>query len=117
MNKIEQIKLDKYYKSINNELACSVREKRRFLSDFKSNINEYIYHHPECTFNEIENEFGSVVAIVASFHTAENTTKTRKMTKKMKVIACIGIAVAVIVISFLVVLLIDAINANNIVVT
>lgn len=117
MNKTERSKLQKYYKSIKTTLTCNAREKNRFLNDFKSNINDYISRNPECTFSDIENEFGEVEAIVASFHTVESATRTRKTTKRMKVIACIGIVVAAIVISLLVYLLIEAINSNNIVVT
>ena len=42
MNKLQKIQLNAYYKEISSFADCSVKQKKEFVKELKSAVNEYI---------------------------------------------------------------------------
>lgn len=70
--------LNKYYKEIRKALSIEGREKKKFVCELKSSIDEFLVRNPETSYPEILEQFGTPEAIVLSFMEQEDREQTVK---------------------------------------
>ena len=61
----QQTKL--YIKSIKKKLSCKYGMKKAFISEFKSQIDDYLEANPNASISDIENNFGNAESIAKNF--------------------------------------------------
>lgn len=91
--------LSKYLKTINSLFPIYGAYEKRFFSDLKANINEFIEIHPNLTLTDLENHFGTPSTIISEYLSSINTeylTKQLSRTKMIRV-SCICIFCSLIV--------------------
>lgn len=59
--------LRKYLRQIKAELFCPREMRKRILGELKGNVAAYLQEHPEATFTDIRENFGSPQQIAASY--------------------------------------------------
>ena len=59
--------LHKYLKEIKNYLTCPEEEKRKFLEELESSIDEFLADHPHATEADLVHRFGDPAGIAQSF--------------------------------------------------
>ncbi len=107
VSKITDAELKKYYSDISKALVCSRKEKTAFITELKSNIDEYLAKEPDTAIENIMEEFGTPLEIANSFidNAGANVIKKKIDIKKYILLA---LAVALIIyLIFVVVSLID----------
>lgn len=68
--------LNKYYREIKKNLPVSRKEKKKFVSELKGSIEEYMGRNREVSSQEIMEQFGTPEAIALSFIEQEDNGKT-----------------------------------------
>ena len=58
----------KYYKDIKSIFPFHGKRERAFLKNLSTQINEYADDHNQCTYTELQNEFGSPIEILKSYY-------------------------------------------------
>lgn len=104
MNKTE---LKEYYREIERLLICSRKDKSAFMSELKSNVEDYIADTGRSDVDSIKAEFGTPEVIAESFLSNVNALAIRK---KLSVKKCIIIALIIalaVYIGFVVISFID----------
>lgn len=86
-----------YYKEINNNLCCPNRIKRVFIKEFKNRISEFIEDNPNCSMDDIIENFGTTNDIVSGFSNNENYFK-EKAKKNLIIAVTISIIATVVII-------------------
>lgn len=98
----------KYIKDINSYLICDCGTRNRFISDLKSDIDEYIESNSVTDFESVYNHFGEPRDIAKGFLEGADTKKIKRKMDITKVVL-IGIIIALVMFgAFLAVNLIDA---------
>lgn len=84
-----QGQLHRYYHQINHHLPCKRQERRRFLTSLKVNVNAYLEEHPDCTIEDILEQFGTVADTVEAYASPENTAHFMKKRRLLQLIAIV----------------------------
>lgn len=58
----------KYIKSIKIAFPFFHKTEKRFFSDFVSTIRDYAEEHPNCTYEELQDNFGSPKDVVVNYY-------------------------------------------------
>lgn len=82
----------KYIKDINSYLICDCATRNRFISDLKSDIEEYIESNSVTAFESVYNHFGEPRDIAKGF--LENAD-TKKIKRKMDIAKVVVTAVII----------------------
>ena len=82
----------KYIKDINSYLICDCGTRNRFISDLKSDIEEYIESNSVTAFESVYNHFGEPQDIAKGF--LENAD-TKKIKRKMDIAKVVVTAVII----------------------
>lgn len=87
--------LKKYIKDINSYLICDCGTRNKFISDLKSDIDEYIESKSITDFSAVRNHFGEPRDIAKGFL---ETADTKKIKRKMNItrVALIAVIVALV---------------------
>lgn len=107
MNTEQNNKLTNYYKDIASLLICSAGQKKKFMSDFKISVNDFLEENPDCVFDDIEIAFGTPEEISSAFLTDDSSVNLKKRLNIKKIIILALIAALVIWLIFAAVSLID----------
>lgn len=87
--------IKKYIKDINSYLICDYGTRNKFISDLKSDIDEYIENNSVTDFDSVYNHFGKPKNIAKGFLENADTKKIkRKMDIAKVVVATVMIALA-----------------------
>lgn len=107
MNKLHKIQLNAYYKEISSFVACGGKQKKDFINELKTEVNEYVEFNPHCTIDDIKTVFGTPEEISMSFIENGNFTKIKKKLDVKRVIIAAVITALIIWLAFAVISLID----------
>lgn len=70
--------LHKYLKEIKNYLTCPEEEKRKFLEELESSIDEFLADHPHATEADLVHRFGDPAGIASPSCRKRTSKKYRK---------------------------------------
>lgn len=91
------VSLHKYLKEIKNYLTCPEEEKRKFLGDLESSIDEFLADHPHATEADLVYRFGDPAGIAQSFLQEEDFKEIQeKIRLKGRVTRILSAAVIVL---------------------
>lgn len=107
MNKLQKIQLNAYYKEISSFAGLTGKQKKEFLNELKTTVNEYMELNPDCTIDDIKSVFGTPEEISLSFIENGNLTKVKRQINIKKVIIAAVITALLIWFAFAVISLID----------
>ncbi len=107
MNKLQKIQLNTYYKEISSFAVLTGKQKKAFVNELKSAVNEYVELNPDCTIDDIKAVFGTPEEITLSFIENGNFTKVKKKLDIKRVIIAAVITALIIWFAFAVIGLID----------
>lgn len=107
----------KYCRLVRSFLPCSAKQRSLILGEIKSNLSAYLEENPSASFEEIESRFGTprqiAVAHVEEMGT-EELLKQLRVRKRIFSIICAGVAVALLIWSSAVtVIIIDSHRTDN----
>lgn len=89
----------KYCQSIRKCLVCPGYYKRRFLKELNNNLTVYSEDHPEASYSDIIEHFGSPEDVVASYL---DTISPSELARRMKFGRYIKISIVIITIFVLI---------------
>ena len=107
MNKLQKIQLNAYYKEISSFAGLTEKQKKEFINELKSTVNEYAELNPDCTIDDIKAVFGTPEEITLSFIENGNFAKVKKKLDIKRVIVAAVITALIIWFAFAVISLID----------
>ncbi len=99
MNKVTDKELKKYYTEISKLIICGKKQKTEFLSELKSNVNDFLSQEDELTIEGIHAAFGTPEEIGKSF--MENCT-SETIKKKLDIKKCVLIFLAAALVIYLI---------------
>lgn len=99
--------LSEYYKEISSLAVCTVKQKKAFITELKSAVNEHMELNPECTIEDIKTVFGTPEEIALSFIENANITKVKRQINVKKVTIAAIITALLIWFAFAVISFID----------
>lgn len=96
---------DKYVHSVRSAFPFFRKSEKRFFSDFCTSVNEYTGEHPDCTYEELETNFGHSKDIVIEYYNQMEPDVYFTIIKKTKSIRYVTItAIAVLLTLFIIAL-------------
>lgn len=107
MNKLQKIQLNAYYKEISSFAGLTEKQKKEFINELKSTVNEYAELNPDCTIDDIKAVFGTPEEIALSFIENGNFAKVKKKLDIKRAIVAAVITALIIWFAFAVISLID----------
>lgn len=99
-----------YMQEIKRNLVCDNKQRKKFLSSFSDNMDEYLNDNPDADFAQLQEDLGTPEEIANAF--LENTSASN-IKKRMSFAKWIIAGVVVIVLSVIVTLVIEIIGAHN----
>lgn len=99
-----------YMQEIKRNLVCDNKQRKKFLSSFSDNMDEYLNDNPDADFAQLQKDLGTPEEIANAF--LENTSASN-IKKRMSFAKWIIAGVVVIVLSVIVTLVIEIIDAHN----
>lgn len=91
-----------YIKNIKKQLKISTKYKKTLLNNLEVNINSYISEHPNATYNDLVDNFGTPEDVSESFYASLSSDEINYQQNFKKHIIIIAIAVGLICIFFFV---------------
>lgn len=85
-----------YIKNIKKQLKISSKYKRTLLNDLEINIDSYISEHPNTTYKDLVENFGTPEDVSESFYESLSSNEIRKQQKLKKHIIIIAVTVGII---------------------
>ena len=85
-----------YIKNLKKELKISSKYKRTLLNDLEINIDSYISEHPNTTYKDLVENFGTPEDVSESFYESLSSDEIKKQQKLKKHIIIIAIVVGLI---------------------
>ena len=73
--------IDRYIKAISDNLVCSSKIKKRFLKEFRGDVNEYIQTNRVQQFDDVIKHFGTPSEIAKEFFVPENYNDLKPVIK------------------------------------
>lgn len=107
MNKTIQDELKKYYKEIEDNLLCDRKQKKVFLTDIKSDIEDFLSANESPSIDGIIANFGTPTQIAESFLTMQEVGSIKKKMNLRRILLFAVTAVLFIYLAFVVISLID----------
>jgi len=99
--------LHDYYNKISSLMPCNHKVKQRLLLEIKSNIADFIYANPECSFQNIIEHFGSPQDICDSYIETINAQEIRKKMNISKLVKVVIVLIAATILFSIAILFID----------
>ncbi len=107
MNKTNDCELKEYYARISACVLCDRKQKKAFLKELQSNIEEFRLSNPQATVSDIEAFFGSPEQIAASFTDNTDSVKLKKKLSVKRIVLLAVILALLVYVAFVVISLID----------
>ena len=99
-----------YMQEIKRNLVCDNKQRKKFLSSFSDNMDEYLNDNPDADFAQLQEDLGTPEEIANAF--LENTSASN-IKKRISFAKWIIAGVVVIVLSVIVTLVIEITDAHN----
>ena len=104
--------LKKYYTGIRRELYCDTEAKKRILAAIKENVEAYLEEHPEATFENVQDRFGTPKQIATSYlEELEMPELIGKLKVRRTIVTAICTALGLVVLLWAVVVVIALIDS------
>lgn len=102
---MEQEQLKTYYKQVGKRLHCEKAQKKQILDGLRTDVEEFRLAHPDCSFEDIQEHFGSPEDIARQYlddisaFDLQKELSVKKMVKRLILViiicilfitACIG---------------------------
>ena len=107
MKKTTDYELKEYFARISDSVLCDRKQKKAFLKELQSSIEEFRLSNPQATASDIEAFFGSPEQIAASFTDNADSVKLKKRLSVKRIVLLAVILVLLIYVAFVVISLID----------
>lgn len=107
--KVTEKERKKYIQEIKRNLVCNNEQRKKFLASFSDNMDEYLNDNPDADFAQLQKDLGTPEEIANAF--LENASASN-VKKRMSFVKWIIASVVVIVLSVIVTLVIEIINAH-----
>lgn len=102
-----------YIQEIKRNLVCDNKQRKKFLSSFSDNMDEYLNNNPDADFAQLQKDLGTPEEIANAFLENASASNVKKRISFVKRII-LGVIVALAVyITAIIIVLIDAHNSNN----
>lgn len=104
-----------YYRQISKDLPLGLCQKHKIIKGIKVNVECFIEEHPECSYQDILEHFGTAEVIAKSFieHTPVDELQKRVFVRKQIVLSVI-IALAVALLIYLIAICIIVVSEKHI---
>lgn len=99
-----------YYKEVSSALICSQKQKKAFMNDFKSEVEDYLSAYPQADIDNIKAEFGTAGEIASSFIMSSDTAEIKK---KLDIRKLLIIAVATALVLYLIFVVTSLIDVHT----
>lgn len=96
---------DKYIHSVRTAFPFFRKSEKRFFSDFCTSANEYASEHPDCTYEELESDFGNPKDIVIEYYNQMEPDVYFTIIKKTRAIRYITATTILVLFTILVIAL------------
>lgn len=107
MKKTTDYELKEYYTRISACVLCDRKQKKAFLKELQSSIEEFRFNNPQASLSDIEAFFGSPEQIAASFTDNTDSVRLKKRLSVKKIVLLAILLVLLIYFAFIVISLID----------
>lgn len=102
-----------YMQEIKRNLVCDNKQRKKFLSSFSDNMDEYLNDNPDADFVQLQKDLGTPEEIANAFLENASASNIKKRMSFAKWIIA-GVAVALVIyITAIMIVIIDAHNSNN----
>lgn len=111
--KITDRERKKYISEIQKLLVCSAKERRKFIRDFNSNIDDFVSDNPDASIDELEKAMGTPQEIADGFMANVSPKYIKKRTSIARIFLIAVIFVVIFIVVFFSTLWIDAYINNR----
>ena len=102
-----------YMQEIKRNLVCDNKQRKKFLSSFSDNMDEYLNDNPDADFAQLQEDLGTPEEIANAFLENASASNIKKRMSFVKWIVA-GVTVALVIyITAIIIVIIDAHNSNN----
>lgn len=98
-----------YMQEIKRNLVCDNKQRKKFLSSFSDNMDEYLNNNPDADFAQLQKDLGTPEEIANAF--LENTSASN-IKKRMSFAKWIIAGVAIVLSIYIIAIIITLIDAH-----
>lgn len=99
-----------YMQEIKRNLVCDNKQRKKFLSSFSDNMDEYLNNNPDADFAQLQKDLGTPEEIANAF--LENASASN-VKKRISFVKWIIAGVAVVVLAIILTLVIEIADAHK----
>ncbi len=99
-----------YMQEIKRNLVCDNKQRKKFLSSFSDNMDEYLNDNPDADFAQLQEDLGTPEEIANAF--LENTSASN-IKKRMSFAKWIIVGIIVVVLAIISTLVIEVFDAHK----
>ena len=104
----------KYLRKVRSYLPCSRKVKNQLMAQIADSVGSYLTEEPEATYEQIVARFGNPETIAAAYVESTGTAEIlRALQIRRRIVAIVAAVMAVILLSWAIVVTWTAINYNN----
>lgn len=107
MTKTNNRELKEYYARISDAVLCDRKQKKAFLKELQSSVEEFRLSNPQASVSDIEAFFGSLEQIAASFTDNTDSVRLKKKLSVKRIVLLAVILALLVYVAFVVISLID----------
>lgn len=111
--KITDKERKKYINEIQKLLVCDLKERKKFVRDFNSNIDDFLSDNPEASIDELEKAMGTPQEIADGFISNASPKDIKKRTSIAKIVLIAVAMVVVFIVTIYTTAWIDAYRSNR----
>lgn len=111
--KITNRERKKYIREIQKLLVCSAKERRKFIRDFNSNIDDFVSDNPDASIDELEKAMGTPQEIADGFMANVSPKYIKKRISIARIFLGAVVFVLIITVFFFTIYGIDAYITNR----
>lgn len=102
-----------FLRSVRQAMPKLSKQEKRFLSDFSESVNEYISTNPNCTQEDLINQFGSPKDIALTYYSNMDSDIYLNILKRSRIIKTTCITFITAIIAALIIYILFLIAALN----
>lgn len=99
--------LNEYISSVSSMIICPQKQKKAFISELRSEVENFIIEKENVTKEDIENVFGTPETIASSFISNTDSAKIKRKISIKNIIILAVVLALLIYLAFVVISLID----------
>lgn len=111
--KITDKERKKYINEIQKLLVCDPKERRIFVRDFNSDIDDFISDNPEASIDELEKAMGTPQEIADGFMSNASPKDIKKRTSIARIVLLVSVITMGLIVIFYASAWIDAYESNR----